>query len=153
MQRYSNEITVGENTAYRYTLDARKMLFGVAFKEMGTLGYCKYLWCKVHDQNDGISVLEPFSEEEQEIKKQVMKKYFGTDEERDILIREMVENGELTKEEAYDLSCELRNLNKDGFMAFKAELEERFNCRITKGTLVVRKGQEEMKQLTTEDFN
>ena len=82
-----------------------------------------------------------------------MKKYFGTDIEQDILIREMVENGELTKEEAYDLSCEIRNLNKNGYMSFKAELETLFNCRITKGTLVIRNENVAAKQLTTEDFN
>lgn len=153
MKKYSDELTIGKDTAYRYTLDAKKMLFGVAFKEMGRLGYCKYLWCKVYDQEDGLSILEPFTEEEQEIKKEVMKKYFGTDIEQDILIREMVENGELTKEEAYDLSCEIRNLNKSGFMSFKAELETLFNCRITKGTLVIRNENVAAKQLTTEDFN
>ena len=82
-----------------------------------------------------------------------MKKYFGTDIEQDILIREMVDSGELTKEEAYDISCEMRNLNKSGFMLFKAELEELFNCRITKGTLIKRKNDLDIKQLTTADFN
>ena len=152
MKKYSNEITVSKDTAYKYTLDAKKTLFGVAFKEMGRLGSCKYLWCKVYDQEDGISILEPFTEEEQEIKKEVMKKYFGTDIEQDILIREMVETGELTKEEAYDLSCEIRNLNKQGFLAFRAELETIFNCRITKGTLITRNSDEQL-QLSIENFN
>ena len=81
-----------------------------------------------------------------------MKKYFGTDIEQDILIREMVETGELTKEEAYDLSCEIRNLNKQGFLAFRAELETIFNCRITKGTLITRNSDEQL-QLSIENFN
>lgn len=153
MKKYSSDIVVTKDTAYKYTLDAKKTLFGIAFKEMGRLGCCKYLWCKVYDQDDGISVLEPFTEEEQAVKKEVMKKYFGTDIEQDILIKEMVDNGELTKEEAYDLSCEMRNLNKNGFMAFKAELETLFNCRITKGTLIMRNKDNEIKQLTTADFN
>ena len=154
LKKHSNEITVNKDTAYKYALDAKKTLFGVAFKEVGKLGYCKYLWCKVYDQDDGIALLQPFTKEEEEIKKEVMKKYFGTDIEKDIMIKEMVESGEITKEEAYDLSCEIRNLNKNGFMAFKAELETRFNCRITKGTLVVRNAQpHDLKQLTTADFN
>lgn len=153
IKKYGNEITVNKDTAYKYALDAKKTLFGVAWKSAGKLGYCKYLWCKVYDQEDGIAILEPFTEEEQEIKKQIMKKYFDTDIEQDILIREMVETGELTKEEAYDLSCEVRNLNKTGFMAFKAELELLFNCRITKGTRIVRNKEAAARQLTTEDFN
>ena len=64
MKKYSNELAVSKDTAYRYTLNAKKILFGIAFKEMGRLGCCKYLWCKMYDQEDGISILEPFTEEE-----------------------------------------------------------------------------------------
>ena len=61
----------------------------------------------------------PFTEEENKIKKELMTKYFGTDEEKDILIAQMVDAGEISEAEAYRMMREYRNLNKAGFVAFK----------------------------------
>lgn len=135
--KYKDELAVVESTAYGYTIIARNEDFGRPFMHGGALGECKYLWCKQEQLNDGTVILTEFTEEEQQIKKRLMKKYFASDEEKDILIREMVDAGEITKEEAYDLSCEYRGLNKAGFISFKMELEEAIGASVTKGTILI----------------
>ena len=128
-EKHQNELTIEPSTAYKYTLETRTELYGKPF-----IGNCYYIWCKKYETQDGIIILEEFSEEEQEIKKKLLKKYFSTDEERDLLIREMVKANELTKAEAYDLSCELRNLSDEGFIGFLKELEATLGCSVVKGT-------------------
>lgn len=140
--KYKNELAIMESTTYNYTRLARNELYGKPFMDAGLLGQCKYLWCKQEQLEDGTIVLTEFTAEEQEIKQRLMKKYFATNEEKDILIREMVEAGEISKEEAYDLTCEYRGLNQAGFMGFKMELEQMIGCPITKGTIIERKGEQ-----------
>ena len=64
-----------------------------------------------------------------------MKKYFSTDVEKEILVAEMVESGEINKEQAYDLLCEMKNLNRAGFNAFKTELELAIGYPVIKATM------------------
>ena len=45
-----------------------------------------------------------------------MKKHFSTDVEKEIFIAQMVEAGEITKAQAYDALCEMKNLNKKSFI-------------------------------------
>ena len=48
--------------------------------------------------------------------------------------------GELTKEEGYDMLMEISNMGSEGYMAFKAELEEKIGSKISKVTEVREKG-------------
>ena len=96
-----------------------------------------YLWCrKEFDKDNNIIVYTEFTDEEQKIKKNLMKKYFSTDVEKEIIVSQMVNNGEITKEEAYDVLCEMKNLTGAGFMAFKSELEEKLGCKVVRATLL-----------------
>ncbi len=85
--KYKNELAIVESTTYDYTRLARNELYGKPFMDAGLLGQCKYLWCKQEQLEDGTVVLTEFTAEEQEIKQRLMKKYFATNEEKDILIR------------------------------------------------------------------
>lgn len=67
-----------------------------------------------------------------------MKKHFSTDVEKEIFIAEMVEAGEITKEEAYDTLCEMKNLNKAGYTGFLKALKEALGCDVSKATLLYR---------------
>lgn len=131
-----NELTVLESTGYQYALQARNEYFGKPYLEIGKLGKCMYVWCKKEVTEDGTVVLTLFNEEEQAIKRDLMTKYFKTDEEKDIMLAEMVKSGEITKEEAYDKMVEMRGLNEEGFIGFKTALEEALGASIVKGTLV-----------------
>lgn len=135
--KYGNELTITDNTTYRYILDARNQLFGRPFVEMGTKGTCTYQWCKktAIDEN-GIVTLEPFNDEEEAIKKELMKRYFSTDVEKEVMVAEMVQAGEISKADAYDIIVGLKGLTGQGFMAFKAELERQIGYKVIKGTVL-----------------
>lgn len=134
-----NDLTVVEQTGYRYALQARDEYFGKPYLDMGKLGKCMYVWCKKEVTDEGVIILSLFNEEEQAIKKELMTKYFKTDEEKDVMLAEMVKAGEITKEQAYDKMTEMRGLNEEGFMGFKVALEEALGASIVKGTVIERK--------------
>jgi hypothetical protein len=120
-------------SGYRYAIEVRNANYGVPFKDVGSLGRCYYLWCKVEKQNDQDYYIQ-FTEEEENIKKTLLKQYFGTDEEKDILIAQMVDAGEISEAEAYRLTREYRNLNGQGFMSFLKELEKQIGSKVVKAT-------------------
>lgn len=135
-KKYKDELGIAESTTYKYTCVSRTELYGVPFSETGgKIGDCFYLWCKKEVTEDGKPVYTMFTPEEQEIKKKLMKKYFSTDVEKEILVAEMVEMGEISKEQAYDMLCEMKNLNRAGFNAFRTELEVAIGCPIAKATM------------------
>lgn len=137
--KYGNELAVVKGTAYNYVLQARNELYGRPFVDIGSLGRCMYIWCKKETAEDGTTVLTPFTDEEQEIKKELMKKYFSSDEEKDVMIAEMVDAGEITEAEAYRMTREMKGLNREGFMGFKRALEEALDATVVKGTLIENK--------------
>lgn len=136
-RKYKDELGIAESTTYNYTCVSRTELYGVPFSEEGgKIGECFYLWCKKEGINEyGEPIISMFTPEEQEIKKKLMKKYFSTDVEKEILVAEMVESGEINKEQAYDLLCEMKNLNRAGFNAFKTELELAIGYPVIKATM------------------
>ena len=133
--KHKDELAIAPSTTYTYTIEARNELYGKPFSAAGLIGCCRYLWAKVvYLEGEENKLFLPFTPEEQIIKDKLIKKYFGTDIEKEIMVAEMVNSGELSKEEAYDTLVEIRHLNGSGFMAFKTELEEKLNCEILKVT-------------------
>jgi hypothetical protein len=120
-------------SGYRYAIEVRNANYGVPFKGNGSKGCCYYLWCKM-EEKDGKQFYIQFTEEEDKIKQDLLKKHFGTNEEKDLLIAEMVSNGEISKEDAYDIMMEYRNLNGKGFMGFLKELEKQIGAKVVKAT-------------------
>lgn len=120
-------------SGYRYAIEVRNANYGVPFKGKGSKGCCYYLWCKM-EERDGKQFYIQFTEEEDKIKQDLLKKHFGTNEEKDLLIAEMVSNGEISKEDAYDIMMEYRNLNGKGFMSFLKELEKQIGAKVVKAT-------------------
>jgi polyhydroxyalkanoate synthesis regulator phasin len=79
------------------------------------------------------------TDEEEEIKQGLIKKYFGDATEKQIFIKGMVEMGEIRKEEAWELLEELTNMKGNNFMLFLGELQDKIGCQVVRGTLVERK--------------
>ena len=77
--------------------------------------------------------------EEEKIKKDLQMKYFGDTTEKQILVKGMVETGEITKEEAWSVLEELTNMKANGFAGFLSELQDKIGAPIVRGTLVERK--------------
>ena len=136
--KHKNELTIADTTAYNYTLKVRKELFGIPFLDAGVLGSCIYLWCKKEIAPDGTLIYTQFTDEEDQIRKDLMKKHFSTDVEKEIFIAEMVQAGEITKEQAYDALCEMKNLNKAGYTGFLKALKEAIGTDVSKATFLYR---------------
>ena len=131
---YGEELPVKPSTAYVYTTKGRNELYGKPFCGEGEIGSCVYVWCKKRDDGK----YELLSEEEENIKKNLIKKYFGNADEKQILVAGMVESGEIRKEDAWEVLSELTNMKGNNFMLFLGELQEKLGCQIVKGTLVTR---------------
>lgn len=131
------DLDISDGTAQRYARDGRTELYGKPFVSVGKLGRCKFVWCK--KEGDGAdAVLEPLSKEQEELKRNLYKKYFGSVEDQQVFVKAMVEKGEIKKEQAWGVLEELTNMGSENYMAFLQELRERLGSNIIKGTLVER---------------
>lgn len=123
------------NTAVAYVGRSKREDFGKNFLTEGKKGYSVYSWGKKVQRGDQI-ILVPLSKQEQAIKNKLIKKYFGNTTEKQIFVQGMVDNGEITKEEAWQLLEELTNM-KGNFGAFKAEFEMLINSPVGRGTYLI----------------
>jgi len=128
-------LTIADTTAYNYTLKSRNDLFGKPFQEAGVLGSCQYVWCKQDNETGKLYFL---TEEEEKIKGLLIKKYFGDATEKQIIVQGMIEAGEITKEEAWDILTKMTNMKGNNFLNFLKELQKMIGCRVIRGTLVQR---------------
>lgn len=124
-----------ESTIIEYTRQGRNELYGKPFVSSGRLGKCIYIWCKRNPETGDYALL---NEEEQMIKQQLQTKYFGDATEKQILVKGMVESGEISKEEAWDVLEEMTNMRTGNFMAFLREIQKALGCQVIRGTLVER---------------
>lgn len=122
---------ISEGTNYRYTCAGRTELWGSPmYRTEGTKGHCRYEYCKVDEQGN----LVPFSAEEQKIKEELIKKYFGNLSEWTLGIADDLKRGRISKEEAADA---LERLDEHGdYLAWLNELEAKIGCKIKKATHV-----------------
>lgn len=134
-EKYNEQLPTlsSAESGYRYAIEVRNANYGIPFKGNGSKGFCYYMWCKM-EEKDGEQFFVQFTEEEEKIKQDLLKKHFGTNEEKDLLIAEMVLNGEISKEDAYDIMMEYRNLNGKGFMSFLRALEKEIGSKVVKAT-------------------
>lgn len=121
-QDMKNELA--DSTGRAYISQARCADFGVAYKSRrreGTKGYCHYVFCKIVNGKP-----EPFSLEEEAIRKDLSKKYLSSREEEayemQALLRDFKE-GNITKEE-YCEAVSDTIANDKGWMQFQRAFEE-----------------------------
>lgn len=122
-------------TVVNYTRKGRNELYGKPFTDGGEIGHCIYIWCKRDPNTGDYSFL---TDEEQRIKESIQTKYFGNATEKQILVKDMVDSGEITKEEAWEILEELTNMKTGQFKMFLAELQATLGCQVVKGTFVER---------------
>lgn len=132
----SQEFPLTEATTYNYVLRGKAEEYGKPFISEGNKGTSKYIWCKRRE--DGrLDFLTP---QEQEVKENIIKKYYGDITEKAIIVKGMVEVGEIKKEEAWEILEGLSDLNnRDRFMNFLMDLREAIGCEVVKGTLLIKK--------------
>ena len=133
--KHKKELTITQGTTEVYVRKSRNELYGIPFLTEGSLGKCTYLWCKRENTSNGIRYIE-LTEEEDKVRKKLMKQYFNADEDKKLFVAEMVHTGEISKEQGFDILTELENLTEEGFMTFKCELERILGFHIVKATLI-----------------
>lgn len=124
-----------ESTIVEYTRKGRNELYGKPFVSQGKLGKCIYIWCKRDRETGEYSLL---TEEEQKIKQDLQTKFFGDATEKQVLVKGMVEAGEISREEAWDVLEEMTNMQTGNFMGFLRAIQKELNCQVVRGTLVER---------------
>ena len=128
----SNDLTVQVSTTARHVSQIRDEKYGKPFSEKGgPEGHCIYILCKKDDNGQPIFL----TEEEEAIKKKLLKKWLGNADEKTLLVKELISKGELSKEEAWSYYSDIINLPRayTGFMGdFKAET----GVQLIRGTLI-----------------
>lgn len=127
-------ITVKESTAYNYTIKSRNDLYGKPFQGRGSLGSCRYVWGKKDEEGR----VRKLTDQEEKIKQDLIKKYFGDASQKQIFVQAMVEAGEISKEQAWDVLIKMTNMQGNNFLVFLKELQEKIGCKVVRATQVDR---------------
>ena len=128
--KHANEITVKEDTTYMHARQVRNELYGKPMIGQGEKGTCEYIWCK--KENGKLVFLSP---EEEEIKKKLLFKYFATANEKTVMVQTMIDNKELTKEEAWEYYSQIINLPAY-YEIFLKDFRDQTGVQLIKGTLI-----------------
>lgn len=124
-----------QNTVINYTGKAKRENYGINYLTSGKKGHSIYAWGKYVDTKDGRKLVA-LTPQQNEIKNKLIKKYFGNTTEQQVFVQGMVDNGQITKEQAWEVLEELTNI-KGNFGAFKNELELAIENKIGRGTLLI----------------
>ena len=130
----TTQLAIAESTAYNYTLKSRNVLYGKPFQNGGSLGNCRYVWCK--QEEDG--KLRYLTQEQEKIKHFLIQKYFGDATQKQIIVQGMVESGEISKEQAWDVLTQMTNMKGNNFLDFLKELQNNIGCKVIRGTFIER---------------
>lgn len=129
----NNELNISDGTAYVYTLQARNELYNKPFCGRGEKGCCEYVWCV----ELGEGQYRELTPQEQEVKTELLKKYFGDASEKQLMVEAMVKAGEITEAEAFSVLKQMTGMNNAGFYGFLKELNKRLNCKVIKATKLI----------------
>lgn len=125
------DYTVQESTTYTLVLRAIKKDYGKrGDPEGGELGRSYYQLGKINEQTGKI---EPFTLEEQKIKKEIMRKFFNDDDENILHIMKQHDDGELNDQDFAIRIKEAKNYNTINYQVFISELSAALNKVIKRG--------------------
>lgn len=126
------KLDINDSTGYQYTCQSRTELWGKPYGRHGEIGYCTCeLAKKCGDQ------IVPLNAEEQQLKKELIKKFFGNIEEKQLYVKNLVDEGKLTKEEAWSVLEEITGMDDHNYMSFLRELEIACGAAIVRATRVI----------------
>lgn len=128
---FHKELNIGERTTVLYVGQERRVRYGRPFGAPGTKGDCVYIWCTKDD--NGVPIY--LTEDEERIKKELLKKYFGTADEKSLLVKQMIQEGQIKKSEAWEYYEEITQMDK----YFKVFLDEFYNMTghwLIRGTVI-----------------
>lgn len=130
-EKHQEELTSTESTVYSHARQVRNELYGKPMSKLGgSQGYCEFVWCKRDASSNRMTVLSP---EEESLKSALLKKYFSTTDEKTVMVQNMIENNELSLEEAWDYYSEIINL-PHSYALFLDEFQALTGIRLVRGT-------------------
>lgn len=107
-------------TSYNYVCCWKRMEYGVAYVRHGRSGRCVSQIVKI---GPGGELIE-FTPEEKQIKNKLIKKYFGTDDEKEYIILEEFRAGNCTGDEVAYALLNIKNHTEANVQAFLTELKK-----------------------------
>lgn len=105
LQETGAKVSLSDNTIYSYVNDTKRCFYGVPKKREGIYGYSRWVMCKVIDGQ-----ATPFTEDEEELKKELMHKYLKNDCDKILDIQAAyvnLEKGDITPEEYSEVVNEI----------------------------------------------
>lgn len=128
-----SDIGITNSTAYTYTLRVKNEFYGKAMKYSGTRGQCYYLIGK--QEGDGVNARYSFlTQEEEEIKKEVLKKYYGSSDEKMAILDTILLEKEMSPEEFVEAYQQIMGDPSIRYKAFRDEFSERIGAKIARVT-------------------
>ena len=123
---------LSESSTVNYAGVSKRNKYGKNYVTVGTKGRSIYAWGKYNENGEII----PLTEEENIIKDKLIKKYFGNTTEKQIFVQGMIDAGEITEAQAWQVLDRITNMT-DKYDAFKAEFEEKINYKLGRGTYLI----------------
>ena len=107
-EKYNEQLPTlsSAESGYHYAIEVRNANYGVPFKGKGSKGFCYYMWCKM-EERDGKQFFIQFTEEEERVKKELLKKFSTIQKIKDADIEELIQIKGITEELAEKLKKEL----------------------------------------------
>lgn len=139
-----NRTSLTYKSTVNYVGRSKRKDFGKNYMNAGLKGHSIYAWGKYIQDGEEIKLI-PLTKEQEEIKNKLIKKYFGDTTDKQIFVQGMVDNGEISKEQAWDVLDELTNMSYN-FKAFKADFEVAINSAVGRGTYLIPDFQQEEKE-------
>lgn len=129
------ELEISKDTTYQYTLKVKDEFYGKAMKYSGKKGQCTYFIAK--QEGSGVNAKYSFlTKEEEEVKKQILTKYYGSAEEKNMILDTMLAEGELSPEEFVEAYNQIMGDPLTRYHAFKEEFGETIGAEIVRVTFL-----------------
>lgn len=129
---YQNEITVNEETFYRYFLDIKVRKRGSSKKHtIGEDGGNCQIWC-YFDEEKGKYL--PLSREQYKVLSELRNKYYASYNKMIVIADQISEQGGLSREEQNEQEKYLKAQRRDAFLKFKRALDTRLGIKVIIGT-------------------
>lgn len=127
-EKHKDQLKVKVETTQRHTAQARNEKWGNPKEEDSK---CYYMLCK----KDAAGTPIFLSEKEIEIKERLLQKWFGTADEKTVIVQSMIDNQEITSEEAWETYSKLMRLPKS-YIGFMNEFKRETGIQLIRGTYV-----------------
>lgn len=126
-------LNITEDYSTKITREVRSEFYGYPAKnDYGLRGYCDYQWCKKDSEGNPVE----FTEEENNIKRELLTKQFGTAEEKAVIVKGMILKGEIKSNDAWSVYEDLVGMTDERFGNFLWEFQAAIGATVVKATRI-----------------